>query len=464
MQAAHRGRPAIERVRHFFGSHIWADGHEDGGRLRAFLYRVGRLVYATARSFVEKDLTSRAAALTYYAVLSIVPFLAFAFSVLKGFGVYQKLVRQTLSPYLHDNFAGNPALLRALEQLLSFVERTGVSGLSVVGVLLLLYTSISMLSTIETTMNQIWEAKSARTPLRKLTDYTTMLVIGPLLGTVALTASATAQSSAAVRFLHESLLLGDVVDLALHLTAVLGSCLALVALYAIMPNVRTRPSSVLLGGIVAGVLWQGVLYLHVHLQVGVAKYNALYSGFAAFPIFLVWLYVSWIIVLVGAQLAATHQYERRLRQAVRARHVDQELREALAVVVAAAIGERFAEGRPPATSTVLAAALRMPAPVVEHVLDALVQARVLTRVVLPGEPGYDPGRDLDAVKLVDVENAVRLDPAASALKGALEQVVGPELRAVLRARHEVAAEDSGRLTLRELASRVHLQASTASAE
>src|SRR5204862_5394804 len=125
-------------------------------------------------------------------------------------------------------------------------------------------------------------------------------------------------------------------------------------------------------------------------------------------IFLVWLYVSWTIVLIGAQLAASHQYESRLRQAVRSRHVDQELREALAVAVAATVSERFVEGRPPATSTALAAALEVPAPPVEQVLDALVRAGVLVRVAQRDEPGYDPGRDLDAVRLVDVEDAVRL--------------------------------------------------------
>jgi membrane protein len=453
MQAAQRRQPVTERVRHFFKSHIWTTHTDEGGRGRAFLYRVGRLIYATVRAVIDKDLTSRAAALTYYTVLSVVPFLAFAFSVLKGFGVYQRFVRDTLRPYLGETFAGDPALLRAVEQLLSFVERTSVSGLSVVGILVLIYTSISMLSTVETTMNQIWEVATGRTLLRKLTDYTTMLVIGPLLGIVALTASATAQSSSAVAFLHRFFLVGGIVDFTLRLSAMLGACLALFALYVIMPNVRTRPSSAFLGGLVAAILWQGALYAHVNLQVGVAKYNALYSGFAAFPIFLVWLYVSWTIVLLGAQLAASHQYELRLRQAVRARHVDQELREALAVAVAAAVGERFAEGRPPATSTSLADSLHMPGPAVESVLDALVRAGVLARVVLPGEPGYDPGRDLDAVRLVDVENAVRLDPEARPLKGALEEVVGPELQAVLRARHELAAEDSGSLTLRQLASR-----------
>src|SRR5262249_49907571 len=148
-------RQTVERVRHFFGSRIWSAPGNQAGRGRTFLYRAGRLVYATARGFREKQLTSRAAALTYYTVLSIVPLLAFTFSILKGFGVYQRLQRESLGPYLHETFEGNPALLKAFEQLMTFVENTSVSGLSVVGVLVLAYTSISMLSTVETAMNEI---------------------------------------------------------------------------------------------------------------------------------------------------------------------------------------------------------------------------------------------------------------------------------------------------------------------
>jgi membrane protein len=447
----------VQRFKRLFQSRIWSTPGNRSGRGWSFPYRAGRLLYATVRGFWDKDLTSRAAALTYYMVLSVVPFLAFAFSILKGFGVYHKLMEESVRPYMQETFEGNPMLLRALEQLMSFVEHTNVSGLSLVGVLLLIYTSISMLSTVETAMNDVWEVRIPRRLVRKVTDYTTLMVFGPLLVMAAVTFSAAAQSSAVVAFLRKSLLVGDVIDFLLRFTSALFSCVALVALYLIMPNVRTRLRSALLGGVVAGLLWQALLYFHVNLQMGVARYNALYAGFAAFPIFLVWLYLSWTIVLIGAQLAASHQYEPRLRQAVRARNVDQELREALAVALAAAVSERFVEGRPPATSTALSSALEVPAPVVDQVLEALVRAGVLVRVSQRGEPGYDPGRDLDSVRLVDVEDAVRQDPSASSLKSLLERAVGPALGAVLRSRHDLAAADSGNLTLRQLASQCAVQ-------
>jgi membrane protein len=195
-----------------------------------------------------------------------------------------------------------------------------VSGLSVVGMLLLLYTSVTMLSTVERAMNDVWEARRSRPLLRKVTDYTTLMVVGPLLMVLAIAFGAAAQSSAVVAFLHKSLLLGGILDVMLRLTSIILGCVALVALYIIMPNVQTRISSALFGGVVAGLLWQGALLVHVKFQIGVAKYNALYAGFAVVPIFLVWVYLSWTIVLIGAQLAASHQNEKRLKDAVRARN------------------------------------------------------------------------------------------------------------------------------------------------
>jgi membrane protein len=122
------------------------------------------------------------------------------------------------------------------------------------------------------------------------------------------------------------------------------------------------------------------------------------------------------------------------------------------VVVAAAVTRRFIEGRPPATSTVLSEALDVPPPAVEDVLESLVRAGVLVKVVEGEDLGYDPGRDVDAVRMADVEEGVRMDPRARQMKDALERSVGPALGTLLRSRRDAAFKDSGSLTLRQLAS------------
>jgi membrane protein len=445
------GRRTLERAQKFFGSRIWAVGVGEARRSRALLYRTSRILYATVQGLIAKRVNFRAAALTYYSVLSVVPFLAFAFSVLKGFGFYQRLVDDSIRPYLQQTFGENPTLLTAFQGVLDFVEKTDFSKLGAVGVLVLAYTSISLLSTIETALNDIWEAKTARPLLRQVTDYTTLLVVGPLLMLVALALGTAARSSGIVSFLSETLALEPVIDFALKFTSVVLACVALTALYMIMPNVHTRFRSAILGGLTAGLLWQGALLLYVKIQVGVAGYNAIYAGLGAIPIFLVWLYISWLIVLLGAQLAASHQNEQGLHQAMRARHVDQEVREILAVACSAEITRRFLDGGAPPTSLELTDLLDAPAPTVEEVLNALVKSGVAARGVCGQEIGFLPARDVDAVRVADVREAVRASPEADEIKLAVETRLHEGLRELLRSLDEAAHKGAGHITLRDLA-------------
>jgi membrane protein len=191
----------------------------------------------------------------------------------------------------------------------------------------------------------------------------------------------------------------------------------------------------------------------VKFQMGVASYNALYSGFGAIPIFLVWLYLSWMIVLIGAQLAASHQYEQHLKQAVRARHVDQELRETLAIAIAADVTRRFLQGCQPRTQTALAEALEVPPPSVEEVVNALVKASILVRAVCGHEIGYMPARDVDDLRVADVREAVRRDPAADELKAVLDRHLDPAVRDLMQITQLASRKGPNDLTLRELAER-----------
>lgn len=458
-----RARAALAGAREFATDAVWAVRLEQLGTGKALLYRTVRVLHSTYVGFTEKRLTFRAAALTYFSVLSVVPFLAFAFSVLKGFGAYDRLIAGAVLPYLREAFGQNPALLGALEQLLGFVERTNVSSLGVGGVLFLAYASISLLATVETALNDIWGAKSRRRFVRQVTDYTTILVITPLLVLAAITFATAAQSSGVVLFLRENLALGAVIDFLLKLTSVVLGCVAMVALYLLMPNVSVRFSSALIGGVVGGLLWQLALFLYVNLQSGVARYNALYAGFAAIPIFLVWLYTSWLTVLVGAQIAASQQLEKSTRQAMRARHVDQALTETLAVAVAGQVARRFIDGGRPITEAAIAGALEVPPPTVERVVDRLVTAAIVLRVIADREVGYSPARDLDQVRLADLRRAMRCDPAATEIRRVVEGRLEPGLRELLE--QETAAQERAvNPTLREIADLVAPPQSDGSAE
>ncbi len=447
----HSLKDVVGRLTRFFDSRIWIVRLADLRPGKAFLYRVSRIAYSTAHGFREDRLTFRAAALTYFSVLSIVPFLAFAFSVLKGFGAYRSFIEGTIRPYLRSTFSGNPALYSGIEKIVEFVDQTDVSSLGAFGMLLFVYTSISLLSNVEATLNDIWGAKTKRPFVRQVTDYTTLLVTTPLLLLVAVTFATAAQSSGVVLFLRHTMGLGMVIDFFLRLTSLLVACVAMVALFCILPNVRVRFTSALLGGVVAGVLWQVALVLHVSFQRGVASYNALYSGFAAIPIFLVWTYVSWATVLLGAQLAAAHQNEQAVRQMVRARRVDEAFKETLAIAVTALVTRDFLDGSPRRTHEELAEQLEVPPPTLNEIVTALVGSSVLARDVSGTAIGYVPGRDIDALRLEDVRDALRREGCTADLMLAIERQLGPSLQGLFQALEREGRDSPNNLTLRQLA-------------
>lgn len=449
-RSASRPRPGtLERLRGFFTERIWRDEPGDRGP-RALGHAAARLGYSTVRGFLENRLTLRAAALTYFSVLSLVPFLAFAFAVLKGLGAYEGLVSGTIRPYLEHTFGGNPSLLAAMETVLHFVDRTNVSTLGVVGLATLLYTSVSLISNVEAALNDVWGARAQRPLLRQVTDYVTLLVITPLLVLVATTFTTAAQSSSVVQFLRETLQLGPVIDFVLRFTSVVVVGTALFALYEILPNVHVRPASALLGATVSALIWQGLLVVHVQFQIGVAGYNALYSVLGAVPIFLVWTYLSWLTVLIGAQVAACHQNQRAMGERFAARRVDQALRERLAVVLSALVVADFHSGRR-RTEADLADTLQVARAAAGETLASLVRAGVLARAVVGREVFYLPGRDPTTLGAADARDSVRRDPAADALRRELHDRIPDRLREVLDEADGSWGRSTRELTLQRLA-------------
>ncbi len=440
-----------ERLRAFFGTRIWETRLADLPLWKAPLYWAARVADTMLRGFLDTRLSFRAAALTYFTVLSIVPFLAFAFAVLKGFGVYRTFVQSTIQPYVDDTFAANQALYDAIEHILRFVDQTDVSKLGTLGVVTLAYAAVTLVANVEVALNGIFGAKARRPIVRQVTDYVTLLVTAPLLLLAATTLSAAAQSSRFVEFLRNKLGLGPVIDFGLGLGSIATVAAALFAMYVILPNVRVRFRSALLGAAIAAFLWHGALVLHVQLQMGVASYSALYSVLGAIPIFLVWTYVSWLVVLVGARIAAGHQDVTGRRRALRAPAVDVALKEDLAVALAAEVTRDLVAGARPATLDELARRLEVPPSLAEEVLDALVRARVLARVVAGTSAGFLPARDLDGARVGDVRDALRCDPAAEAYRARVRHRLEPGLRRVLRAEEERRRSAPENLTLRELA-------------
>jgi len=396
----------LHGVFEFFSRSIWELELGQLSRARSWVIKLARVGYLATRGFVQDRCVVRAAALTYVTILSIVPLLAVSFAAAKGFGFYDVLLHDTVEPFLDEYFDsaashevgdavavaeqsagevdagevdggevdggevdaenGDPAsvsttgglkdLRSTIDEVLGFVQKTNFNTIGWPALLIFLYAVVKMLGTIEVTFNEIWGVTRSRSLVRKVSDYMSMVVITPLLLFLGVSVFAATGENELVNELG----LGG----AVKAIAKYGSWLSILGgftfLYLAMPNTRVRFSSAMLGGVVAGLLWFGVVVLHVELQVGIANANALYSSFAALPIFLVFVNLCWIVVLIGAELAFAHQAEPTYREVERPYPDDHALREVFALRASVRIARRFMAGDEPATPGELALELGVP--------------------------------------------------------------------------------------------------------
>jgi membrane protein len=439
------------RAERFFTNDVWLADPERLPGPRAFGYRTARVVYAGVRTFFERDLPTRAAALTYYTLLSLVPFLAVAFSVVKGLGAYEQLVSKVVLPQLHETFAGNPALLTAIDKVFAFVDATDATSLGALGAGVLVYTSIGLMRNVASGLNALWGAPD-KPLLRAVRDYVGIIVLAPILLTVAggVVAVATASTATATTYLRESLGLGFVIDLLLALAPLVVAFVGLLAMYTILPNLKVRLRSAAVGAGVGAVLWYGALMLHVRFQIGVAGYNALYASFGALPIFLVWIYISWLTVLIGGGVAAGHQNTRLLVQQMRARGADERFCEALAVNVMTLIGRTFLLGEPHWTREGLATKLDVSDQLVDRALVALERRGLVVKGAEAAQPEWVLGRDPDSIRVKDILDAMGHEPTTAQVSVPLSEGLDARIGAILAGLDRDVAGPPHNLGLREL--------------
>ncbi|WP_430734651.1 YhjD/YihY/BrkB family envelope integrity protein [Halodesulfovibrio aestuarii] len=244
----------------------------------------------------------RATALAYTTILSIVPFLAVVFSISKGLGVQNS---ETLRFILLNASAGNE---KAVDFLLQYVNNTDVTTLGVIGVATLLFTVISLMGNIEAAFNTIWNVKYGRTMWRKFTDFFSIVLVAPVLLGVAVSLSVTMQHDSIFQDLLSIDAISYVYFQILKLVPTVMIWFLLFFAYAFIPNLKVQAKSALAGALVGVILWKSVESVYISYLVGVNNYNVIYGSFAQLPLFLVWIYISWLIVLFGVEICYAIQY------------------------------------------------------------------------------------------------------------------------------------------------------------
>lgn len=427
---------------------VWAGSLHDAPLWRRTLIRVLRVVLVVLRDLIYGQLTLRAMGLVYTTLVALVPLLAFSFSVLKGFGVHNQLepmLRQFFQPL------GEQAEV-AVRTVLGFIENLNVGVLGAVGLAFLLYTAVSLVRKTEESVNYIWHVHRPRSFSERFSSYVTVLLVGPVLVFTAIGLTATITGSDQVQQILAVEPVGKLFALGTRLAPYLLVIAAFTFAYMFLPSARVRFGSALAGGVVGGVLWQSAGWAFAAFVAGSTRYEAIYASFAVLVLFLVWLYVSWLILLLGASVAFYLQNPQYLVPEAGEPRLSNRMRERLAVLLMITIVRRHLNGDPPPTGEDLVQILGVPAYAVDLMLDALQQGGVLVEVVQP-PCSYLPARDPGSVTVGEVLDIVRSTGEDAFLSPA--RLPAPaHVERLLREAGTAADDVLGRVSLRELAGEV----------
>jgi len=366
--------------------------------IRRQLLKGVQILVVAAKDFMADRCHLEASALSFTTILSLVPFLALAFSLLKGFGVQNRL-----EPILLDQVAAGSEV--AVSKIIHYINNTNMTSLGAIGLISLIVTVVSLFASMEESFNGIWGVTETRSLHRKFSDYLSVSLVAPLLLLAATSITTSLQSQVLVRWVLSIEFLGDILLVVFRLIPYLIVWLALICFYLFIPNTKVRFRSALVGGIFAGTIWQLAQWGYIHFQVGVARYNAIYGTLALVPLIMVWVYTSWTIILFGGEVVCAHQTLRGWRGGLRLCS-SHSLHEYLALSLLRRIAAVFVAGDPPLNEEELAEELDVPARTVRGLLSFYATRGVLAEGA--GEPKtYLPGRDIDRVLVCDVLAALR---------------------------------------------------------
>ena len=358
------------------------------------------IVVMVGRDFIDKLVKLQAMALAFKTLLSLAPLLAVIFSLLKAFGVHNRM-----EPALAEALA--PLGEKGQEitaHLIGFVNKMSAGALGSVGLVTLLITVLSLMGTIEEAFNHIWRVRSPRKLARRFSDYLSAILVGPVLVFAAVTITATLQNNAVVQALLSLQAVGAVILMLLRLVPYLALWGAFSFVYMFIPNTRVRLRSALIGGLVAAILWQTVGWGFAVFVASSTRYYVIYSSFAILLLFLLWLHVGWVIVLLGAQVTYAHQH-------IHYFSADEDLaqspagREKLALKIMLLIGRNFRRGLDPLDMMEIAAQLGLPAGVVKEFIGMFAEVKLIR--LLADQDTSVLGRDPATISIKEILDCVR---------------------------------------------------------
>lgn len=431
-------------VTDFFDRRLWAIDLKALGRPSVFLIKSLRLTCVGLREFTEGQIVLRAAGLVYPTLLAFVPLLAVSFSVLKSFGAYN-ILRPALLMFLTPL---GPEGREITKNVFEYIESLRVGVLGSVGLALLIYTVASLLKKAEDAFVYIWKIRKPRRLLRRFSDYMSVLLVGPVLLFAAFGLTTAVMSTAVVREIRSLEPFGTAIFIAGKVAPYVLVCMAFTLIYIVVPNTKVKFRSALMGGVFAGVLWETSGWAFAAFFVSSVKYPSIYSGFAVLMLFIMWIYLSWLILLAGAQVSFYHQYPHFLIVKKEAFLLSNRLKEKLAFLIMFIIADNYHRGLPHWRLDALIDRLELP---VEPVLDVLtlLEKRGLILESSDEPPSFFPSRDIETITLGEVLSSTR---AAEEEHYSIDErfLTVPEVDGVITALDDAASSALRDMTVKDL--------------
>lgn len=380
---------------------VWGDQLAKAGPVGRLVTIVLRYLYAMLRDFFSGQLTMRAMSLVYTTLLSIVPLLAFSFAILKGFGVFNQL-----EPYLTQLLAPLGTQGEQItRQILALVENVKGSVLGGVGLAFFLYIAISAVQKVEESLNYVWYVSKPRSFSRRFTEYLIVLLVGPMAMVTAIGMITSIQSNTIVQYLLNNEALGPIFLVGSKFVPYLLISAVFTFLYWFIPNTRVNFQSALVGGVVGGFMWATMSAIFTTFVLLASRTAQIYAGFAVAFTSLVWLYLNWLVLLIGAQLAFYHQRPAFLRVGHQEPKLSNSMRERVALDIMFQVARAFREVRRTVTTGDVSRRLRIPSIALAPIVSVLESSGLL---VTTEKEELLPGREMARIKLQEVLDVVRI--------------------------------------------------------
>ena len=376
------------RLLRFLTYDIWRVGNGDKSALRQNFYNIIKAFILAFRNINGSQLSTRANALTYSTLLAIVPMLAVLFAIARGFG-FQKIVESQL----FDFFSGQQEYLEKAMSRIDDSIKYAQGGIFLgIGVILLLYTVINLLSTVEHSFNNTWGIKKDRPYHKMFTDYLALIIIAPV---VIICNAGISIVLTSVDFV----LIDVVVSPLLSLIPYAIVILLFTFLFMYIPNTKVKFSAALLGGIFAGVGFQVFQSLYIGGQIWISKYNAIYGSFAALPLLLLWLQLTWMITLLGVELSFAYQNINKFSFENETQSISRRYKDFVLILVMSLIVKRFSDGKKAYTADQISESHSIPTKLTGDTLFVLENVGLIVEVPSDDEfvKSYIPALDINKI-------------------------------------------------------------------